>query len=104
MRPIRRAGTEYLFIRTVISADLSTRGWSTRPGSKTSPGRGASSGCSLAQSCPTVVTQVPMRRVLSFSSQRAIISLSSARVPTFGTGVSQVRRNLPTSPSTPPFS
>ena len=45
-----------------------------------------------------------MRRWRSRASQPWIFSLSSSRVFTSGMGVSQVRRNWPTSPSTPPFS
>jgi hypothetical protein len=43
---MNRAGTEYFTIRTVTIEDLSTLGFSTKPGSKDSAGNGARNGCS----------------------------------------------------------
>ena len=103
-RPIRWAGTEYFAIRTVIRLDLSTRGCSVRPGSNRSYGSGDSSACSTAKSWPTVRIRDAIRRLSSAASQARILALSSARESTTGMGVKCVRRNRPTSPSTPPFS
>jgi hypothetical protein len=101
---MNRAGTEYFTIRTVTIADLSTLGFSTRPGSNSSVGTGARKGRSVSKSCPTVRILSLIRRASSWISQPRIRSLSSSRDSATGIGESRLRRNQPTSPSTPPFS
>src|SRR3954469_11138200 len=88
-----RAGTEYLFIRTVTWAYRSTRGVNQRPVSNGSVGRGARSGCSVAKCSPTVRARDPIRRASSASSQASTIALSSSRESTSGvlTELSEVR-------------
>ena len=68
----------------------------------------AGSGLSTSISCESLAPTVSDRPVIVRSRSRMqhanSRSLSSARSATSGTGTKWFRRNLPTSPSTPPFS
>lgn len=101
---MNRAGTEYFTILTVIIEDLSTLGLSTRPGSNSSAGNGARNGRSISKSWPMVRILSLIRRSSSWASHLRMRSLSSSRESAIGIGESRLRRNQPTSPSTPPFS
>lgn len=88
---MKRAGTEYFAIHTVINALRSTRGSSDNPGSNPTTGTGRRSGASAAKSCPTVRIRSLMRRALSAVSQPRIFS------PTLIEGIDNRHRRQPIS-------
>ena len=102
--PMNRAGTEYWLQRTITCAYRSTRGVNVSAVSNGSAGSGRSNSRSKAQSCPTLMVRLPMRRRSSASSQSRSSALSSSIESTTGIGTQWLRRNRPPSPSTPPFS
>src|SRR6476660_9447512 len=88
----------------MICAYRSTRGAIVSAVSNGSAGSGRSSVFSNAQSWPTLVTRLLMRRASSASSAASNSALSSSIESTTGMGTQWLRRNRPPSPSTPPFS
>jgi len=66
---MNRAGTLYWLQRTITCAYRSTRGVNVNAVSNGSAGSGRSRVRSQAQSCPTLLVRLPMRRASSASSQ-----------------------------------
>lgn len=63
--PMNRTGTEYFTILTVTIEDLSTLGFSARPGSNASAGKGARNGRLISKSWPMVRILSLIRRFSS---------------------------------------